>query len=558
MILRRLSLSTKVATMVIAALATLGFVIYLFNDKAQRDYAEGLAQDRQESTMRVAWDVLRQYGSEFQVKDDKLLAGDTALNGFFDPVDRVKSLVGGTATIFLGDTRVATNVQKSDGTRAVGTKLAPGPVHDAVLKRGVPFRGEADILGTAYFTAYDPIKNAKGDVIGVLYVGLPKADFFAEVDATSEWVAAISAVVTVVMACLCLLLGRILFRPLKAIGVAMERLSEGDLTVDVAWTDRADEIGAMARAVRVFKENGLDKRRMEAERDLAKAEAEREGKAAMARMADRFEDNVKGIVEAVASAATEMRNTATVMTDTADTTSHQATAVAAASGQASANVQTVAAATEELSSSIAEIGRQITISSQVASEAVTRAERTNGTMGSLVRAADEIGQVVELINSIAGQTNLLALNATIEAARAGEAGKGFAIVASEVKTLATQTAKATEDIQAKVKEIQGATGGAQVAIEGIGKVIGRMNEITTTIASAIEEQGAATRDISSNIGQAARGTEEVSANIGGVTEAASETGTAASQVLGASEGLAREAEKLRAEVANFIATIRAA
>ena len=354
------------------------------------------------------------------------------------------------------------------------------------------------------------------------------------------------------------LIGRSIAVPVVSMTEAMRRLADGDTDAAIPAVGRRDEIGQMAGAVQVFRDNMIRTREMERDAREAEVRAAAERRAAMMRLADGFEASVKGIVETVASAATEMQTTASVMTHTADTTSQQATAVAAASEQASANVQTVAAATEELSSSIAEIGRQVSSSSQIANQAVTEAERTNATMHELVQAAEQIGQVVELINTIAGQTNLLALNATIEAARAGEAGKGFAVVASEVKSLATQTARATEEIKSKVGEIQGATGGAQAAIDGIGRIIGQMNEITTTIAAAIEEQSAATRDISSNVSQAARGTEEVSANITGVTQATGETGAAASQVLGASEGLARDAERLRTEVANFIATIRAA
>ncbi|WP_158046232.1 methyl-accepting chemotaxis protein [Skermanella pratensis] len=378
----------------------------------------------------------------------------------------------------------------------------------------------------------------------------------------SERMATVLAGITVLSILVLMLASWVIYRniagSLHAVTGVMGKLARNDLQVEVSGQERSDEIGAMMRAVQVFKDTMIRTREMERESREAEVRVAAERKAAMLHLADAFEASVKGIVETVASAATEMQSTASVMTHTADTTSQQATAVAAASEQASANVQTVAAATEELSSSIAEIGRQINGSSQVANLAVTEASRTNETMKVLVQAAEQIGQVVELINTIAGQTNLLALNATIEAARAGEAGKGFAVVASEVKSLATQTARATEEIKSKVSEIQGATNGAQLAIDGIGRIIGQMNEITTTIAAAIEEQGAATRDISSNVSQAARGTEEVSSNITGVTQAAGETGAAASQVLGASEGLAREAENLRGEVASFIANIRAA
>ncbi len=338
----------------------------------------------------------------------------------------------------------------------------------------------------------------------------------------------------------------------------MRALADGDLTVTFPETDRSDEIGAMAKAVQVFKDNAEAKVRLEAEQAALARRAEDEKRGALLNLADSFESSVKNIVDTVASSATEMQGSATSLASATSHSIQQITTVSAASEQASSNVQAVAAATEQLSASISEIGRQVATSTRIAGQAVQEADRTSETIKSLVEAAHQIGQVVELINSIAGQTNLLALNATIEAARAGEAGKGFAVVASEVKALATQTARATEDIQNKVVEIQAATGGAQNAILAIGRTIGQMNEIATTIASAIEEQNAATLSIAGNVSQAARGSEDVNANITGIGRAASDAGSAASVVLSASEGLAREAERLREEVGGFIANIRAA
>ncbi|HTZ78879.1 MAG TPA: methyl-accepting chemotaxis protein, partial [Stellaceae bacterium] len=350
---------------------------------------------------------------------------------------------------------------------------------------------------------------------------------------------------------------RMIARPIVGMTRVMTALSSGNKQIDVPDTARADEIGHMAKAVLVFKENML-----RADALAAEQAREREAKEARAQRleasAHAFDRSVGDVVRAVSAATTQLQSSAQAMSATAEQTNHQAGTVASASEEATKNVQTVASAAEELSSSIAEISRQVAESSRITQQAVADADQTNAAIQALVEGAQRIGDVVKLINDIAGQTNLLALNATIEAARAGEAGKGFAVVASEVKSLATQTAKATDDIAAQVGAIQTSTQNSVGAIKGIAQTIRKVNEIATAIASAVEQQGAATQEIASNVNQAAAGTSEVSSNIAGVTKAASETGQAAGQVLAAAQDMARQAESLRTEVERFLADVKAA
>ena len=359
-------------------------------------------------------------------------------------------------------------------------------------------------------------------------------------------------------------IGAILFslfgvsRPIERMTGTMRRLADGDDTIVVPGTGRHDEIGAMAAAVQVFKDNMIRARELEAQTVVARASAEAQRKRTMVELADSFEAAVGGIIGMVSSSATELQATASTMTATATETASQATTVAAAAEEAAANVNTVAAAAEELGASVREIGRQVIGSTELAQAAVTESDQTAMLVQELSAAVTRIGDVVNLISTIAGQTNLLALNATIEAARAGEAGRGFAVVASEVKELANQTAKATEEIAQQIGQIQGATGQAVTAITSITGRIRDIDAVATTIAAAVEEQGAATQEIVRNVAQASTGTREVTGNISGVAGAAEETGAAASQVLGAATELSRQSEHLDAEVSRFLQTVRAA
>ncbi|MFC4272538.1 HAMP domain-containing protein [Sneathiella chungangensis] len=379
---------------------------------------------------------------------------------------------------------------------------------------------------------------------------------------------------------------RMITRPIGGITQVMAKLAEGDNTVEIDAQDRKDEIGEMARAVQVFKDNALERQRLEADAkraaeeraeherlelernakreadERAREQAENAAKQARAEKISNlimtFEGRVQEVMETVIRAVRELQDTANSMTATAGMSQELAEAVAMASGEASANVQTVASAAEELTSSINEISRQVQQANNVSEQAVTEAANSTSSVSRLAETAKKISDVVNMINDIAGQTNLLALNATIEAARAGEAGKGFAVVASEVKSLATQTARATEEIGGQINDMQTATEEAVSAIGNIDGVINTIRESTVSISSAIEEQSAATNEISRNVQEASGGTTQVSAKIGEVSAKAGETGAAASQVLAASTRLEELSGNLRSDIETFLKEVRAA
>ena len=407
----------------------------------------------------------------------------------------------------------------------------------------------------------------------------------SQVDKTLLMILIATGTVTVLGLGIASLLGIGICRPLNKMRDAMSVLAKGDKSVEIPGIDRRDEVGDMACTLGVFKDSLIEAERQEEEnrkerqatrdaddgRQRMEREAEHEAAVKSRREADdsearskhmedmiaAFDEDVSGTLLTVTAAAARLRTSAESMSQTADDTNRQSFAVTEATRQASANIQTVAAAAEELSTSVQEINRQVNESASIAMTAVDEASTTNAKVQGLARAADKIGEVVNLINDIASQTNLLALNATIEAARAGDAGKGFAVVASEVKSLATQTAKATDEIGTQIAQIQTETGEAVGAIQSISGVIEQMSKISTAISGAVEEQGDSTREIASNVQKAASGTQEVSDNIVEVNQAAGKTGEIASEVLSSSDELAKQGNALREQVDTFLQSIRA-
>ena len=479
-------------------------------------------------------------------------------------VDRATSYVGGNATLFVYDdasqqfVRRTTNVKKENGDRAVGTQLAADHPGQAVVRRGQAYKGPAMLFGNRFYTAYQPVFGAGSKVIGIVYVGIATAQLDTMLWQALSAMAIAAAIAALLVLGMTMLIVRRVTKPLKAVTATLTVLAEGRTDIEVRHADRHDEIGAIARTVSVFLNNRIERRQLEAERIGAEKLAMEKRKAERNQFVEDFRTKIGGIIEQVLNSSGKFEKDAQQLSVTAHSTAEMSGQSAGVSRQASEHVRTAAAASNELSQSIVEISRRVQESNGVAAEAVKQANATDQRMAELSAAGDRIGDVVKLITSIAEQTNLLALNATIEAARAGDAGRGFAVVAQEVKTLAGQTAKATDEISSHIVNMQRATGESVSANKAIGLTIERISEITTSISSAVEQQGAATQSIAKGVEAAASGTLDVADNIERVAKGAGETGTTSGHMLKSAQALSEVSIHLKDEVEKFLDSVRAA
>jgi methyl-accepting chemotaxis protein len=465
--------------------------------------------------------------------------------------DRAKQRLGTDLSVHQFDGKTFTTVASTFGSEVVATTDEMAEVlKGGILRRAATLGGHPAALYMAQ------IKNYAGQPIAVIQLVKDTTAYEAAAWEAQRDLSIGTILILIIGVFLALILGRGMSRPIAAITTTMNHLSSGDMQVTIPGGDRTDELGAMAKAVDVFRRAMSDAAVMRESQVALKQKAEQEKRDALCALASTFEATIGRVIETVTSAATELQASSGQMAVTATHTSSQATSVAQSAQLASGNVQTVASATEQLAASIREIAQQVDRSQSVSNRAGNEAAKTTAHIQGLSQNVSKIGEIVNLINDIASQTNLLALNATIEAARAGDAGKGFAVVAGEVKNLANQTARATTEIANQIKAVQDGTDTAVHAIDSISSVIGEMAEISSAVAAAVEEQSSATSEIARNVEQAAVGTEDVTTNIVQVELAARETGTASGQIKDSAADLSRQAEYLRHEVSQFLSQVR--
>ncbi len=568
-ILNRLRLTTKVNIMMQALLIILT-VANIFVTVTELDtLVEQDVLKQQETNLRVAAAVFNRDLDVFSIEgkstdNQKLILSDLPTFNTHGVIDEIGHIIGATATIFLWDAdsedfwRKTTNIIKGDGKRAVGTPLGKKGAVYPIITEGKRFLGKANILGKDYLTLYEPIfKKSSNTVVGILYVGIEEAQFITKKNQIFNSNIKTALIINIIlMLVLIFALKQLLTKPMNKAIDQTEKLANSDKSFEIEGTERYDEIGKLNKALKVFRDNLLKVDHLQEEQKQNAVKQEEERKATMQKLAQKFEEHVGSVVKSVEEASVEIHDMATKISGVVQKTNVQSTSASSASQETFSNVETVAAASEELSASIKEIAGNVSDTERTAKTCSEAAQASQENLEHLRKSVQDIDGVITSINDVAEQTNLLALNATIEAARAGDAGKGFAVVANEVKSLANETRKMTEEIARNVEEIKGSS---NQTIEGVNNIIGQISivdEKTTSVAAAIEEQNSSTNEISRNIQEAAKGTNELSASLSEIQQAADESAEATVNLNKASDNLASQAKTLKVTIDQFLTEIR--
>ncbi|OJJ11604.1 methyl-accepting chemotaxis protein [Alphaproteobacteria bacterium AO1-B] len=559
------SLALASAALLTLSMLVVGGIVY----QVAANQAEQTAVTKQAANLRVAATIMARdiEGTKVSWRGDgdvqRIELAEIPEFANHDMIDTIGRMTGETATVFAWEAdsqdfwRKSTNIIKGDGNRAVGTPLGKKGAVYPVVTKGETFHGQATILGKDYYTVYEPIFTPGGDIIGILYAGVEKAAVQANVsEIMSRFTMLALPVVLIALGLLVFLIQRQL-RPVTELASVTEQIAEDNLTIDIPFADRTDQIGILANALSTLRNKAEERAVLSSQREQSEAEAAgRQDR--MKAMIAQFRSSVSGVLGQVGDTVGQLDATATTLSEVSQTSATRADETQTSCQDTTLSVQTVASAAEELSASITEISRQVSETTQIVERATEGTRSTNVKVEGLAESATKIGEVVTLIQAIAEQTNLLALNATIEAARAGEAGKGFAVVAAEVKELATQTSKATEEISAQITAIQDATQDSAKSIAEITSIMEEVNSYTGNIAGSVHEQGAATSEITQNAQKAAHGTEFVSSNMTNLSGAVQHTLGSANDVLQSAGDLAKRTDQLKAEIEQFLTNVEAA